>query len=73
MDLNHIKHVGALSNLAGYAATCRRRNLEGWMVGLVERINRVCEASGDSDRFVYDKRSGEIRRDAAAGGSEQAT
>ena len=36
--------------------TIKRENQDEWMEYLAERINDVCEAIGEGDRFVYNQR-----------------
>ena len=41
----------ASNSLAGYATTCLKTNTTEWLVGLCKRINAVCAAMNDPDRF----------------------
>ena len=42
-----------LRRVCAYLLTCKENNTDEWMVGLVESINCLCAAIGDSDRFIY--------------------
>jgi hypothetical protein len=45
--------TGLLYSLAGYAGTCQRSNTIDWMRGLTVRLNEVCKATNDPDRFEF--------------------
>ena len=47
-----VRLVGTVSQLLGYASTCKRQNTEEWMEGLLRHINDTLHVIGDDDQIV---------------------
>lgn len=48
------ERLGAYEQLGSWALSCRKHNTDGWMHGLVEKLNDCLRVDGDSRRCHFD-------------------
>lgn len=56
---HHLNNL--LVEAISFLASCKRKNTDEWMMGMMDRLNSLLDNTLETDRIIYDTRDGTFK------------